>query len=135
MDGALTLEVVRAFDEEQIVYGVILVPFKRDLQGDVVSDKQIRDAAHAYLTESRKIKDMHTQDVKADIVESAIAPPGGLNWYGKVVPEGTWVGAFKVHDSAEWDRITRHRRPEINLNLSDAQVVGKRREGDVPMDA
>ncbi len=125
MDGALILEVVKALDEEQVAYGVFRV----------ASGADVRRTAYAYLAASGKAWKGAGLGIGDDLVESMIAPLGGANWHGRRVPEGAWVGAIKVHDPAEWDRITRHRRPEINLNLSDAQVVGKRREGDVPMDA
>src|SRR3989304_5438426 len=117
MDGALTLEVVKALPEEQVAYGVFRVAAGAD----------VRRAAYAYLAASGRAQKGDGLGRGATLVESMIAPPGGANWHGEWVPEGTWVGAYKIHDPAEWERITRHRRLEINPNLSDAQVVSKRR--------
>ena len=125
MGGPLSAEVVKALDEERVAYVIF----------HVASDGDVRRAAYAYLAASGRAQKGDGLGRGATLVESMIAPPGGANWHGRRVPEGAWVGAIKVHDPAEWDRITRHGRREINLNLSDAQVVGKRREGDVPMDA
>lgn len=33
------------------------------------------------------------------IIESMIVPPGGVNWHGTYVPEGTWVGAVQFSDA------------------------------------
>lgn len=125
MGGPLSAEVVKALDEERVAYVIFRV----------ASDGDVRRAAYAYLTASGKARKGDGLGRGANFVESMLAPPGGANWYGRRVPEGAWVGAIKVHDPAVWERITRHGRLEINLNLSDAQVVSKRREGDVPMDA
>lgn len=115
--------IVKAVDELRLAYGIFLVPFVEDLQGDTVSDVQVRNAAHEFLMRSRRIRDMHRVDAKADLVESALAPPGGLTWHGKFVPEGTWVGAVKVHDAAMWDLVKRGHRRGFSVRMRGRKLV------------
>lgn len=115
--------IVKTLDEKRLAYGIFLVPFVEDLQGDIVSDDQVQKAAHEFLMRSRRIRDMHANDIKADLVESAIAPPGGMNWHGKFVPEGTWVGAVKVQDPEEWLLIKQGKRRGFSVRMRGRKLV------------
>ena len=98
------LPILKVIKEKRLVIAPLLVPFQRDAQGDIIKNPEaIEDAAHAYLSKHRQIYFMHEKPLKpnqVEVVESWIARD-------LPVPEGTWLGAVKVHDDKLWEKIKR----------------------------
>jgi len=90
--------------DQQIVYGVVSEPDTIDLQGDRLSKAEIVKACHKFMMESQKIGKEHTEEARADIIESYIAPVD-FKCHGQIVKAGSWVMAVKVHDPALWKAI------------------------------
>lgn len=98
------VRILKADQEQQLVYGVILEPETFDAHGDKVSTEEIQQAAHEYLVKSRIIGRQHSEQANAQLVESNIAPVDyELN--SAPVKQGSWVGVVKVLDSKLWADI------------------------------
>jgi hypothetical protein len=122
-DLTITADILKQNDERRLVYGIVLVPFKRDTQGDVFSDVQIMDAAHEFMLRGGEVRDMHRRVVQAKVVESVIVPPGGLNWYGTFIPEGSWAVAIKVFDEVVWQAIKSGARRGLSARVRGKKIV------------
>ena len=99
-----SIDIIKMDKVKQIVYGAYLVPETPDWDGDVVSEEDIEKVAHDFLVEYRTIDEMHKDIIKADIVESMIAWDD-IDFRGKMVTKGTWIGAIHVHDKDVWKKI------------------------------
>jgi hypothetical protein len=87
--------------DQQVVYGVVSEPGTVDLQGDRLSESEIRKACHKFMMTSQKIGKEHEGIAKADIIESYIAPVT-FKCGGQAVRKGSWVMAVKIHDPGIW---------------------------------
>lgn len=99
-----SINIIKIDKAKQIVYGAYLVPEEADWDGDVISEEDIEKVAHDFLVEYRVIDEMHKDIIKADIVESMIAWDD-IDFRGKKIAKGTWIGAIKVHDKNVWEKI------------------------------
>lgn len=90
--------------DQQIVYGVVSEPNTIDLQGDRLSESEIRKACHKFMLTSQKIGKEHEGIAKADIIESYIAPVT-FKCGGQAVRKGSWVMAVKIHDPDLWQAV------------------------------
>lgn len=96
--------------DEQVVYGVVSEPNSIDLQGDILTESEIRKAAHAFMMKSQRIGHEHNGPANAEIIESYIAPTN-FECGGQVVKKGSWVMAVKIHDPSLWGAV---KKGEIN---------------------
>ena len=96
--------ILKADDEKQIVYGVVLEPHTRDLQGDVLSLDTIEMAAHKYLIASRVVGDSHSRPAPAEVVESYLAP-ADYELGGHRITKGTWVMGVRIVDVDLWRAV------------------------------
>jgi hypothetical protein len=99
-------KILKADDERQIVYGVVMEPDSVDSQGDVISADEIEKAAHRFLVKSRIIGDRHRRKAPAVPVESYVAPDD-LELGGQPVKAGSWVLGVYVADPELWQQIKR----------------------------
>jgi hypothetical protein len=100
------MEIVKADNFKQIVYGVFLVPEKADRQGDIISSEDVEMVAHKFISDFRGIDEMHKAcEIDADIVETAIAWEDDLNYHGKILKKGTWFGAIKIGNKQVWEKV------------------------------
>ena len=90
--------------DQQVVYGVVSEPGTIDLQGDRLSESEIRKACHKFMQTSQKINKEHEGPAKADIIESYIAPTD-FKCGGQMVRKGSWVMAVKIHDKDVWKAV------------------------------
>jgi hypothetical protein len=90
--------------DRQIVYGIVSEPGVIDLQGDRLSESEIRKACHSFMQTSQQINKEHEGPAKADIIESYIAPTD-FSCNGQKVRKGSWVLGVKVHDPGIWQAI------------------------------
>lgn len=97
-------QILKADDEKQLVYGVVLEPETVDTQGDVISADEIEKAAHRFLVKSRVISDRHSKKADAEVVESYVAPDA-FEMGGQKVKKGSWVLGVHVSDSKLWSAI------------------------------
>ncbi len=99
---------IEATDEEQrLVFGFFSVvevdgnPVV-DLQGDVITSKDIENAAYKYMRFSRMGDDRHDERAKAVIVESMVFTKEKQKLLGIDLGFVGWWGGFKVLDDALW---------------------------------
>lgn len=101
-----TSPLVKVNHEKRIVTGPVLIPNRRDLQGDFEFKEDIEEAAHAFLANSRKIGEQHEFfDGKGFPVESWIARDPVQDLKGQELPAGTWLMSVKITDGSTWDKV------------------------------
>jgi hypothetical protein len=93
-------------DQQQIVYGVVLVPEQIDSQGDIIGSDEIEQAAHRFLTQYRESGLQHVGEAlpSLEVIESYIAPIE-MEVAGNPVPKGSWVMAVKINDPEIWQMV------------------------------
>jgi hypothetical protein len=91
-------------EEKKIVYGVALVPWEVDLQGDIETPDAVEEAAHNFMKSFQTIGEMH-QKFKGigTLLESYVAPVD-FEMNGVKVKKGSWVIATKATDEV-WNKI------------------------------
>lgn len=95
-------------EDERFVLGIVLEPEVRDAQGDIYSEAEVREAAHAFMEQFQNIGFMHRELIndKVSILESYVSP-AAFTISGEQVKKGTWLFATRINDSAMWDAIKR----------------------------
>ena len=96
--------IIKTARDQQIVYGVVSEPGVEDLQGDILSESEIRKACHKFMQTSQRIGKEHSGVAKASIIESYIAPTD-FKCNGQKVCKGSWILGVKVHDQDIWQAI------------------------------
>lgn len=102
--------------DPSVLYGLIYPSCEQgsfctnvDSQGDFASSKDVRAAAHGFMTKygqgRARVTVQHGKQAKASVVESFIAPTTFQLPDGDVAPQGSWVGAVKVHDKNLMSKI------------------------------
>jgi len=92
-------------EDRQIVYGVVMVPWEPDTQGDFQTPEVIEQAAHRWLARYRLIGEQHGKLAReTEVVESFIAPQD-IKVGGQEVPKGSWVLGTHVLNSGLWKDI------------------------------
>jgi len=106
--GKITKEyhaaILKADEEQRLVYGVVLEPDTVDSQGDIISADEIEKAAHRFLVKSRIVGDRHSKKAKAEVVESYIAPMD-FEWGGQKVKKGSWILGVHISDDRLWNAV------------------------------
>lgn len=97
-------QILKADDEKQIVYGVVLEPETVDTQGDVISADETEEAAHKFLVKSRVVGDRHSKKAGAEVVESYVAPVA-FELGGQNVKKGSWVLGVHITDTRLWREV------------------------------
>lgn len=117
----MVVPILKADQEKQIVYGIVLDPYQVDSQDDWVSPKAVEETAHRWLAESRVIGLDHSTKANAFPVESYMVPyPSRADYdsamanephraytmpFGEdIVHSGSWVLGTKLGD-AEWASV------------------------------
>ncbi len=96
---------IRKMDSKlRVVSGPVLIPYKKDQQGDIVRPEWIARAAITFAERYGKAKFMHSRPLNAKLVENIVLP-SPLRVNGKVFPAGTWWIGFKIYDDTVWDLI------------------------------
>lgn len=101
--------------EEHYILGIVLEPTlledgttHPDTQGDVYTAKDVRDAAHLWLSHYGQVDLMHSwRPLKAEqvqVLESYLAPVD-FDLDGVTVRKGTWLLALRVLDDDLWTAI------------------------------
>lgn len=125
--GRAKCRVVKAADEKQIVYGVVLDPYRVDLQQEWIPPAEIESTAHGFLKKSRVIGFEHIERADAQIVESWVEPyPSKEDYLAAMkglphqaftrkfgddeIHSGTWVAGVQLGDK-EW---ALHKQGKLN---------------------
>lgn len=92
-------------DEEQTITGVVLQPDVVDLQDDVVTAGEIREAAHKFMLKSQRMYLQHQDRAPmVRIVENWLAHED-TQIAGQAVKAGSWLMVVKVFDDDLWARV------------------------------
>lgn len=91
-------------EEERVVYGVVLEPGTKDLQGDIVRPADVRKACHEFMMKSQKVGHEHNGPAHASIIENYIAPLD-FECGGQSVKKGSWIMVTKIHDLNLWEAV------------------------------
>ena len=100
---------------ERFVLGEVLIPETVDLQGEIYDEKVIRDTAHNWMANYRRIGFQHMEVIvygdeteesgaRASIVESYLAPID-MEVEGRLIKKGTWILGTIIHDDLLWQDI------------------------------
>jgi hypothetical protein len=104
---SLSAPIVFKNDEERIVYGPVLIPGKKDSDGEVVSKEKIREVAHEFMRSYRNQDIGHTLNNVATPVESYLTPMDmtlkNRKGEDRTLPEGTWMMGSYVENDIAWD--------------------------------
>lgn len=102
------IPIAKSVEEQRLVYGVALVPETTDLQGDIISEDEIRKTAHDFLSRynaSAGLDVMHAEEGHdLRLAESYIAPLD-FTLGTEPVKKGSWIVAEKVLDDGVWARV------------------------------
>lgn len=121
-DDAISLgvEITKRDDERRLVFGFAKFaenPARRgtllvDRQDDIVTPRDLEDAAYDYVLTSRDAGEMHETSGAGHLVESFMVTPDKLEKMGlapDAVPQGWWVGyhvaPVEKGEVDPWDRI------------------------------
>lgn len=135
------LQVHKADQAQQIVYGVVLEPNVLDTQNDFMRPQEVEKTAHGYMKKAIRGKSSvsklqhRTQAFfksKPGLipVESFVAPQD-FSYHGssEVVRKGSWVMAIHVEDPETWDKVMRGEYTGFSIGGS-----GIRQEMQLPPD-
>jgi hypothetical protein len=86
-----------------VAYLVLLKP------GDGLTDTAVAEIAHRFIMVNARLAWRGGKVIGA-VVESAVSPPGNLNWHGLLVPEGTWVVTVRLTDEETAHALASARR-------------------------
>ena len=75
-----------------------------DKQGDMISESELIQAAHKFVSDSREAKVMHKGDEVGEIVESLVFTPDLQKALGIDLKKVGWLITMKVNDET-WDRV------------------------------
>jgi DNA adenine methylase len=107
-------------DDERFVLGIVLEPETRDAQDDVISEEEIRRAAHTFMEKFGTRGLMHRENIShrgVKILESYIAPCDLLIG-GVRVRKGTWLMGWRVGDDALWSEVKEGRLTGFSIGGS-----------------
>lgn len=101
-----TIEIAKADDEKQIVYGIVYSPGEPDLQGMFTDSSVIEDAAYNFLKEgiTGNVDNQHNLIPGAGFVcESWITKAGDPVFPSE--PEGSWAVGIRITDEEIWKNV------------------------------
>ena len=97
-DWSVTIPIIKIDSEERLIFGWANLPHpvgkelgdpKIDLQDDQITLAELEKAAYEYVEFSREGDEMHTETVKAQLVESMVFTPEKMEKMGV-----TWDGPY-----------------------------------------
>ncbi len=98
------VQILKADEEQRVIYCVALEPDSFDLQGSRFSADAIREAAEEYLKGPRLIYDRHHRPANAQLIDSFFIERDGL-LYGQPVRAGSWVVGIHILDDLLWKKV------------------------------
>lgn len=103
-------EIAKVDDERRVVWGWASVYEEAgkavvDLQGDVIHEDDILDAAHDFVTSSRKSLAMHQGNPVGTIVESLVFTLDIQKALGISLGKSGWLIGVHIHDEEVWKQV------------------------------
>lgn len=78
-------------EEKHIVYGVFLVPWEVDLQGDIMTAEEVKNAVHSFSKSFQDIGEMHTRITGMGTMLEIYVAPCNFEMNGVKVIEGSGI--------------------------------------------
>ena len=94
---------IKMDEEKREVTGAALVPWEVDLQGDILTEKAVEEAAHNFMKGMQDIGEMHRVVGVGVLLQSYIAPID-FEMNGTKVTKGSWILVTQANKDV-WDRI------------------------------
>ena len=91
-------------NEKKIVYGVALVPWEVDLQGDILTEESIEEAVHLFSKSFQDVGEMHTRVTGLGTMLETYVAPVDFEMNGIKVKKGSWVLVTEASDNV-WEKI------------------------------
>ena len=124
-DRTRTIKVLKAerSTEERYVLGIVLEPEVEDSQDDIYSIDEIRQAAHGFMEDARRVGEMHRALLRqgAVILENYLAP-ADVVIDGQRVKKGTWLLGLRIKDDRVWSEIRAGRYTGLSIGGSALRV-------------
>jgi len=89
--------------EKRIVYGVALVPWEADLEGDILTEEEVEKAVHNFSRSFQDIGELHRKLGVGVMLETYVAPVD-FEMNGVKVKKGSWVLVTEASPSV-WEKI------------------------------
>lgn len=110
MDFELTVPIVKSDEELRVVYGWASVIEQNgetviDRQGDSIAPQTLVKAAHAFMQESRRSKEMHRGTSIGEVVESIVLTKDVQKTLGVTLDKVGWYIAIKINNEDVWNKI------------------------------
>jgi len=90
-------------EEKRIVYGVALVPWEVDLEGDILTEESVEEAVHSFSKSLQDIGVMHRVLGVGVMLQTYVAPVD-FEMNEVKVTKGSWVLVTEA-SQAVWDKI------------------------------
>ena len=90
-------------NEKKEVMGPVLVPWEVDLQGDILTEESVEEAAHNFMEGVQDIGEMHRVTGVGTLLESYIAP-ADFEVNKTKIKKGTWILVTRANKDV-WARI------------------------------
>lgn len=108
-EKSIEFEALKASDELQVVWGIVIKAGEPDTQRQAFTPEGIREAMHEFNARmlgrrGKVVRDQHGNLIDGEVVESYQAP-SPVKYDGKTVPKDAWVMAVKVWDKGAWKGI------------------------------
>lgn len=101
----VTPQILKADDEQQVIFGIVYEPDVEDTDGDAMKAEDIEEAAHYYMMHYQVVKIQHDGDpVDCPILESYVAP-ADFDVDNEHVTKGTWLMSIFVPDKKLWKSV------------------------------
>jgi len=122
--------ILKIYDEERIIKGVVLEPDTVDLQDDIILANTIKEACYDYIQNSRIIGYRHQELAKdCSLVECYIADENQYYDNNNMVIKGSMVIAVKVLNDEYWKQIKNEELNSFSIGgwgertpINDAQI-------------
>jgi hypothetical protein len=110
MDFNMTVPIVKSDEALRVVYGWASVIEDQgravvDRQGDVITPDELIKAAHGFMRDSRKGKEMHRDTAVGEVVESIVLTRDVQDALGVNLDKVGWYIAIKILDDTVWNRV------------------------------
>lgn len=93
---------------KRFVYGAVLVPGEKDLDGDVVSIDKVEELCHEFAYKYRNIDVQHSRTLVGKMLENHIQRQDWTVTQGDdsfLIPSGSWMMGVKVENDATWQAV------------------------------
>jgi len=98
-------EIMKADDEKQIVYGVVMEPDSIDTQGEAARAEEIEKTAHRFMEMYRTVGDQHRTKFKGGVIVESWITPEAMSWNGQQIKKGSWLMGVHIKDAAKWAEV------------------------------